>query len=103
MKVTKKQRETLTAIWTKRTAAGMVRDTGLADRPLVHSQIDAATARRHGFAKLNGNACSSMLDRGLIRLLTVTERHTGTYSGETYTYRVEVAVLTDLGREVIGV
>lgn len=101
MKVSKKQRETLAQLWTVKTAAGLVVDTGLADRPTIETQIDLKTARRHGFAKLNGNACSALLEKGLIRLLTVTERHP--QAGAYASYRVQVAVLTDLGREVAGV
>ena len=100
MKVTKKQRETLTRIWTERTAAGTVAQI---NGHTVRTLIDTKTATRHGFGKLNGNACASLLDKGLIRLLTVTQVHQATSYGRPYTYRIQLAVLTDLGRQVIGV
>jgi hypothetical protein len=100
MKVTKKQRETLTRIWTQRTAAGTVATIGT---NTVRTLIDTKTATLHGFGKLNGNACSSLLGKGLIRLLTVTQVHKATSHGRPYTYRIQVAVLTDAGRQAIGV
>lgn len=100
MKVTKKQRETLTRIWTERTAAGTVATIGT---NTVRTLIDTKTATLHGFGKLNGNTCSSLLGKGLIRLLTVTQVHQATSYGRPYTYRIQVAVLTDAGRQVIGV
>jgi hypothetical protein len=100
MKVTKKQRETLTRIWTQRTAAGTVATIGT---NTVRTLIDAKTATRHGFGKLNGNACSSLLEMGLIRLLPVPHVHRASCSGRRYTYRIQVAVLTDAGRQAIGV
>jgi hypothetical protein len=99
-KVTKAQRATLVRIWTERTAAGTV--ANFSGTP-VRTLIDTKTATAHGFGKLNGNACSSLLGKGLIRLLTVTQVHTGTSYGRPFTYRIQVAVLTDLGRQVIGV
>lgn len=100
-KITKKQRETLKGIWTERTAAGIT-----AQGPEGHrfrTLIDTRTATAHGFVKLNGNACSSLLEKGLIRLLTTTTTWTSDVYGKTYTNRIQVAVLTDAGRAAIGV
>ncbi|QBZ73556.1 hypothetical protein SEA_MISCHIEF19_71 [Streptomyces phage Mischief19] len=98
VKVTKTQRATLVKIWTERTAAGMVSPDGN-----LRTLIGTRTATKLGFAKLNGNACSSLLGKGLIKLYKTSATETYTSYGKVYTMHVQVAVLTDLGREVIGV
>lgn len=100
-KVTKAQLKTLKGIWTQRTAAGITCTGPEGNR--FTTLIDTKTATAHGFAKLNGNARASLVEKGLIRVLTTTTTFTTTCYGKTYTNRIQVAVLTDAGRAAIGV
>lgn len=101
-KATKAQLKTLKGIWTQRTAAGMICQGP--EGNTFRTLIDTRTADRFGFAKLNGNSCASLVQKGFITLLKVPSTgHSFDSYGKTYTSWVQVAVLTDAGRAAIGV
>lgn len=100
-KATKAQLKALQGIWTTKTAAGITCWGPEGHR--FRTLIDTRTATAHGFAKLNGNACASLLGKGLITLVTTTVEWTSDVYGKTYHHRIQVAVLTDAGRAAIGV
>ena len=94
-KITKTQRETLRRIWTERMAVGLVK----ADERSMLTAINAATARKEGYSKLNGNSHSSLADKGLI-IDYVTKTKVECPAG---TFLIRVAVLTEAGRAALGV
>lgn len=100
-KVTKAQLKALQGIWTTKTAAGITCTGPEGNR--FRTLIDTRTATAHGYAKLNGNACASLLGKGLVQLLTVTDSWTTDVYGKTYRNQIQVAVLTAAGRTAIGV
>lgn len=97
-KVTKTQRANLVRIWTERTAYGLV-----AQDRTFRTLIDSKTCQATGFSKMHANAQSSLIQKGLARVLTTKVSHSYTSYGKTYQFFVQVLVLTDEGRKVIGV
>lgn len=93
-KVTKTQRANLVRIWTERTAYGLIE----INRRYC-TLIDARTCKTTGFSKMHANAQSSLISKGLARTLVTKVR----YENGHGTFLVQVLVLTDEGRKVIGV
>lgn len=93
-KLSKAQRSNLVRIWTERCAYGLK----ATDRQMV-TLIDARVCTLTGFARMNRNASSSLVSKGLARVLTTTVEYSNDYAD----FRVQVLVLTDKGREAIGV
>jgi hypothetical protein len=87
-KLTKTQIANLTQIWTERTAFGTT------DRVRTF-RLTRAEAKTLGYAWINRNSANALLAKGYITGMVTLDNYLGN--------RVEVAVLTDLGRAAIGV
>ena len=79
MKLTKSQTTNLKSIWTSRIAFN----------------LNAAQAKAAGFGYMHLNPRYQMVDLGMARVLVTLNEIGG--------QRVEVLILTDLGREILGV
>lgn len=91
MKLTKNQTENLKAIWTSKVAYGVF-STERSHWARIGKTECAAT----GFVNMHSNASQSLVMKGLARpLTTLVDCGQG--------YRVQVLVLTDLGRAQLGV
>lgn len=91
MKLTATQTKNLKAVWTTKVAGGLVK----ADDRRRQTRISKATAAKAGYAAINGNSVSGLLNKGLAREMVTTDEVNG--------FRVTILVLTEKGREAIGV